>query len=140
MGRDFRTVVSLLGAGELGTLHAFESRYERWQPQVPSDPDRAWKRDASPSAAAGIVHDLGTHLVDQAVVLFGRPDAVYAEVARRRPGGEVDDDAFIALRHANGMRYTSGNRGPLRTRVRGFDFSEAPGRTRSQEWTFKKPP
>ena len=101
---DFRTVTSLLGAGELGTLQAFESRYERWQPRVPSGPDRAWKRDTSPGAAAGIVHDLGTHLVDQAVLLFGRPDAVYAEVARRRPAAKVDDDAFIALRYANGPR------------------------------------
>jgi predicted dehydrogenase len=101
---DFRTVTSLLDAGELGTLHTFESRFERWQPQVPIDPDRAWKRDASASAAAGIVHDLGTHLIDQAVVLFGRPDAVYAEVARRRPGAEVDDDAFIALHYADGPR------------------------------------
>jgi scyllo-inositol 2-dehydrogenase (NADP+) len=101
---DFRTVASVLGAGELGTLHAFESRYERWQPQVPNDPDRAWKRDSSPGAAAGIVHDLGTHLVDQAVALFGRPDAVYAEVARRRRGDGVDDDAFIALRYAIGPR------------------------------------
>jgi scyllo-inositol 2-dehydrogenase (NADP+) len=101
---DFRTVESLLGAGELGTLHTFESRFERWQPQVSSDPGRAWKRDASPSAAAGVVHDLGTHLVDQAVVLFGRPDAVYAEAARRRPGVEVNDDAFIALRYADGPR------------------------------------
>src|SRR6202035_5550881 len=74
------------------------------QPQPPSDPDRAWKRDPSPNAATGIVHDLGTHLVDQAVVLFGRPGAVYAEVARRRPGAGVDDDAFIALRYANGLR------------------------------------
>jgi predicted dehydrogenase len=101
---DFRTVVSLLEADQLGTLHAFESRFERWQPQVPSDPDRAWKHDASPGAAAGIVHDLGTHLVDQAVVLFGRPDAVYAEVARRRSATGVDDDAFIALHYANGPR------------------------------------
>ena len=101
---DFRTVRSLLGRGELGTLHAYESRYERWQPELPSDPDRAWKRDPSPAAAAGIVHDLGTHLVDQAVVLFGRPDAVYAEVARRRPGAELDDDAFLALRYADGRR------------------------------------
>jgi predicted dehydrogenase len=99
---DFRTVASLLEDGELGTLHAFESRFERWQPQVPSDPDRAWKRDGSAGAAAGIVHDLGTHLVDQALVLFGRPDAVYAEAARVRSGSEVDDDAFIALRYANG--------------------------------------
>ena len=60
---DFRTVTSLLGAGELGTLDSFESRYERWQPRVPSGPDRAWKRDTSPGAAAGIVHDLGTCLL-----------------------------------------------------------------------------
>ena len=101
---DFRTVAALLGAHELGTLHAFESRYERWQPELPSDPGRAWKRDATPAAAAGIVHDLGTHLVDQAVVLFGRPAAVYAEVATRRPGATVDDDAFIALHHPDGPR------------------------------------
>jgi scyllo-inositol 2-dehydrogenase (NADP+) len=101
---DFRTVISLLEAGELGTLHAFESRFERWEPQVPNGSDRAWKQDASPGAGAGVVHDLGTHLVDQAVVLFGRPDAVYAEVACRRPPGEVNDDAFIALRYADGPR------------------------------------
>jgi predicted dehydrogenase len=101
---DFRTVMSLLEAGELGTLHTFESRFERWQPQVSTGPDRAWKRDGSPGAAAGIVHDLGTHLTDQAVVLFGRPDAVYAEVACRRPGAEVDDDAFIALCYPDGPR------------------------------------
>lgn len=101
---DFRTVVSLLEADQLGTLHAFESRFERWEPRVPSGPDRAWKRDGSPGAAAGVVHDLGTHLVDQAAVLFGRPDAVYAEVACRRPGAEVNDDAFIALRYADGPR------------------------------------
>lgn len=101
---DFRTVTSLLEAGELGTLHAFESRFERWEPQSPSGPDRAWKRDPSPGAGAGVVHDLGTHLVDQAVVLFGRPDAVYAEVARWRPPGEVNDDAFVALRYASGPR------------------------------------
>jgi len=59
---DFRTVMALLRGGELGTLHVFESRYERWQPQVPSDADRGWKRDPAPSSATGIVHDLGTIL------------------------------------------------------------------------------
>jgi scyllo-inositol 2-dehydrogenase (NADP+) len=96
---DFRTVAALVAAGELGRLHGFESRYERWQPQVPTDPGRAWKRSAAPGAAAGILFDLGTHIIDQAVVLFGRPESVYAEVATVRSGAEVDDDIFVALHY-----------------------------------------
>ena len=63
-----------------GVLHVFESRDERWQPRVPADPGRAWKNERG----AGILPDLGSHLVDQAVVLFGRPQGVYGDVAARR--------------------------------------------------------
>jgi len=70
---DFRTVVDLLGRDALGTLHTFESRYERWQPKMSP---RAWKNDPEPGAGTGILYDLGTHLIDQAVVLFGRPESV----------------------------------------------------------------
>jgi scyllo-inositol 2-dehydrogenase (NADP+) len=94
---DFRTVVDLLHQNRLGVLHRFESRYERWQPLVSADPGRAWKNDGQPGAGAGILFDLGTHLIDQAVVLFGRPRGVYAEIAVRRPSGGVDDDVFVAL-------------------------------------------
>jgi predicted dehydrogenase len=97
---DFRTVAALLDSGRLGTLRRFESRYERWQPEVPTDPGRTWKRSAAPGAGAGVLFDLGTHLIDQAVALFGRPASVYAEVAAVRPGAEVDDDVFIALTYA----------------------------------------
>jgi scyllo-inositol 2-dehydrogenase (NADP+) len=101
---DFRTAVSLLRRGDLGTLLTFESRYERWQPEVSSNPDRAWKNDTQKGAGTGILFDLGSHVIDQAVVLFGRPQAVYAEVAVRRAGSHVDDDAFVALHYSSGPR------------------------------------
>jgi scyllo-inositol 2-dehydrogenase (NADP+) len=101
---DFRTVTSLLRTGELGTLHTFESRFERWQPEVSSAPDRAWKNASGEGVGTGIVFDLGAHLIDQAVMLFGRPEAVYAEVEVRRNGSNVDDDAFVSLHYRHGPR------------------------------------
>src|ERR1039458_6965446 len=101
---DFRTVTALLEAGALGTLNTFESRYERWQPQVPNSADRLWKRDPRLKAGAGILFDLGTHVIDQAIVLFGRPESVYAEVAILRPRAEVDDDVFVTLHYPHGPR------------------------------------
>lgn len=96
---DFRTVQALLAAGELGVVHAFESRYERWQPDVPSGPERSWKREPISGAGVGILYDLGTHLIDQAVALFGRPRSVFAEIDVRRPHAMVDDDVFVALEY-----------------------------------------
>jgi predicted dehydrogenase len=98
---DFRTVADLLGRDALGTLHTFESRYERWQPKVSP---RAWKNDPEPGAGTGILYDLGTHLIDQAVVLFGRPQSVYADIAVRRDDSRVDDDVFVALGYPGGPR------------------------------------
>ena len=54
--------------------------------------------------AGGLLFDLGSHLVDQAIRLFGRPSHVYAEVDLRRSGVEADDDVFIALTHLGGVR------------------------------------
>jgi predicted dehydrogenase len=101
---DFRTVCAVLRSGRLGTVHRFESRYERWQPAVDLNAGRAWKRDPAPGSASGILYDLGTHLIDQAAVAFGRPEAVYAEIDVRRPGALVDDDVFLALRYPGGLR------------------------------------
>jgi scyllo-inositol 2-dehydrogenase (NADP+) len=100
---DFRTAAALVRDGGLGTVHRYESRYERWQPVVPGGPARSWKRQAGVGLATGILWDLGTHVVDQAVHLFGRPSTVYAEVAFRRPGADVDDDAFVALGYTSGL-------------------------------------
>lgn len=97
---DFLTVKRLIADGELGAVTRFESRFERWRPERPTD---AWRERGAPEEGGGLLFDLGSHLVDQAVLLFGPPTHVYAELARRRPGTEVDDDSFVALTHPDGI-------------------------------------
>ena len=101
---DFRTVEALVASGEIGVLYDIESRYERWQPVLSDDPRRSWKQSAARGAGTGILFDLGTHIIDQAVVLFGRPTAVFAQRATRRRGAQVDDDSFVALSYPEGPR------------------------------------
>ena len=97
---DFLTLRRLLAEGALGDVHRFESRFERWRPT----PKKGWRESADPAEAGGTLYDLGSHLIDQALVLWGPVARVYAEVDRRRPGVAVDDDAFVALEHASGVR------------------------------------
>jgi predicted dehydrogenase len=97
---DFRTVRRLIGDGSLGRVRRFESRFERWRPVVKG----GWREVGDAAEGAGILYDLGSHLVDQAVHLFGPVARVYCELDRRRPGVQADDDAFVALTHANGVR------------------------------------
>lgn len=96
---DFLTARSLIESGALGRVARFESRFERWRPL----PAAGWRESADPDDAGGVLFDLGSHLIDQALHLFGPADAVYAEVATRRPAAAVDDDAFVALTHASGV-------------------------------------
>jgi predicted dehydrogenase len=98
---DMLTVRRLLEEDAVGAVTRFESRFERWRPAVRED---AWRERADREEAGGLLFDLGSHLVDQALVLFGRPTHVYAEVERRRAGAEVDDDSFVALAHRDGVR------------------------------------
>ena len=58
-------------------------------------------RGDAPGGAGGLLYDLGSHLVDQALHLFGPVTSVYAELDRRRPGIAVDDDVFLALTHTS---------------------------------------
>ncbi|MFC3895114.1 Gfo/Idh/MocA family oxidoreductase [Lentzea rhizosphaerae] len=95
---DFLTVRKILG--RLGEIRRFESRYERWVPEIWDN----WREFGAPEEAGGLLYDLGAHLVDQAVQLFGPVRTVYAELDLRRPGVQVDDDVFVALTHENGVR------------------------------------
>lgn len=97
---DFLTLRSLLEQGALGEVRRFESRFEWWKPTVVN----SWKTEATVAQGGGILFDLGAHLIDQALLLFGPVDDVYAEIATHRPGGAADDDAFVSLRHASGVR------------------------------------
>ena len=97
---DYRTAARLIASGALGDVRRFESRFERWRPEV----KEGWKESTDPRDAGGILFDLGSHLIDQAVVLFGRPVRVYAELDTRRRGAAAPDDAFVALTHPGGVR------------------------------------
>jgi scyllo-inositol 2-dehydrogenase (NADP+) len=97
---DQLTLRRLLHAGSLGEVHRHESRFERWRPELRAG---AWREETAPREGGGLLLDLGTHLVDQAIQLFGPPEQVYGETDRRR-GGPAEDDVFLALRHASGVR------------------------------------
>ncbi|MGX5182828.1 Gfo/Idh/MocA family protein [Streptomyces avermitilis] len=114
---DFLTLRKLLEEGELGDAWRFESRFERWRPQ----PKGGWRESGDPAEIGGLLYDLGSHLVDQALALFGPAASVYAESDIRRPGAETDDDTFIALTHTNGVRshlYASATAAQLGPRFR----------------------
>jgi predicted dehydrogenase len=98
---DYLTLRRLLANGTLGEIVRFESRFERWRPHLRPG---AWREIASPAEGGGVLLDLGTHLVDQALQLLGPATHVYGEVDHRRDAAG-DDDAFVALRHRTG-RYS----------------------------------
>src|SRR6476661_4845213 len=97
---DFLTVRKLLGEGALGHVHRFESTFERWAPER----RERWQDTTTTTQGAGIVFDLGSHLVDQALQLFGPAALTAAELTILRPGGVSADEAFLSLLHASGTR------------------------------------
>ena len=96
---DFLTLRRLLDANELGRVHRFESRFERWRPELGS----GWRERIPPEEGGGLLLDLGSHLVDQALQLFGPVSGLYAELDARREGAVADDDDFLALEHESGV-------------------------------------
>ncbi|NBC35875.1 Gfo/Idh/MocA family oxidoreductase [Novosphingobium sp. FSY-8] len=89
----FLAVRDAIASGQIGRVTHFESHFDRFRPTVR---DR-WREDGAPGS--GVWYDLGPHLVDQALVLFGRPDAVSADIAALRHGGRADDFAHVVLRY-----------------------------------------
>ena len=73
---DQLTLRRLMAEGSLGDIRRYESRFERWRPQLRRD---AWRETTAPHEGGGVLLDLGTHLVDQALVLFGPVSRVYGE-------------------------------------------------------------
>ncbi|MEW2130271.1 Gfo/Idh/MocA family oxidoreductase [Streptomyces sp. NPDC005435] len=114
---DFLTLRKLIEDGALGDVWRFESRFERWRPELKG----GWRESGDPAEIGGLLYDLGSHVVDQALVLFGPVTEVYAEAVVRRDGAETDDDTFIALTHASGVRshlYVSATTAQLGPRFR----------------------
>ena len=90
---DFLTVARAISDGAVGTVTHFESHFDRFRPEVR---DRWRERDGP---GAGLWFDLGPHLVDQALLLFGPPDRVQADLFRQRPGALSDDWAHVVLHY-----------------------------------------
>jgi predicted dehydrogenase len=92
---DFLTVQNAIREDLVGRVVLFESRIDRYRPDVR---DR-WRE--KPGPGAGLLYDLGPHLIDQALVLFGIPDSVQATLATQRRGGKTDDFFQLVLRYGD---------------------------------------
>ncbi|HJU65705.1 MAG TPA: oxidoreductase [Gemmatimonadaceae bacterium] len=88
---DFLAIQALVRDGRLGRVLHFESHIDRYRPDV----RRRWREQAGPGS--GIWYDLGPHLIDQTLHLFGRPSAVSATLVRQREEAQTDDWAHVVL-------------------------------------------
>ena len=90
---DFRTVAHLMDEGRLGEVMLAQMHWDRFRPEI----KQGWRE--VPADGAGLLADLGPHLIDQAISLFGRPDSIYGDVGCQRVGALVDDYFEIALHY-----------------------------------------
>ena len=89
---DFLTVQKILDKNLLGRLVEVEIHYDRFRPALR---ENTWKEKNSPGT--GILYDLGSHLIDQAQVLFGFPQTITADIRTQRTGGEIADNFAVTL-------------------------------------------
>ncbi|MCB1776622.1 MAG: oxidoreductase [Candidatus Competibacteraceae bacterium] len=90
---DFQTVSQIVKLGSLGRLVEYESHFDRFRNFFSSE--RAWRETAGPGS--GVLYDLGSHLIDQALVLFGLPQGVTADIRSQRKAGTADDQFELIL-------------------------------------------
>jgi scyllo-inositol 2-dehydrogenase (NADP+) len=89
---DFMTVKKLIESGSLGEILNFEIHFNRFKPLL--NPKK-WKEVVSP--ASGIIYDLGSHIIDQVIVLFGTPQNVWGQTFTQRENSEIEDAFDIKL-------------------------------------------
>lgn len=92
---DFLTIRKLLEEDQLGSINAFHARWDRFRPKVA---DR-WRERVE--AGGGVLHDLGSHLIDQVLCLFGLPDWIQADVFVQRRGATANDGFEILMGKGN---------------------------------------
>jgi scyllo-inositol 2-dehydrogenase (NADP+) len=91
---DFLTLRQIVETHALGRIVEYEARWDRYRNYIQSD---TWKEE--PSSGAGLLFNLGSHLIDQALILFGLPSAVTAHLSIVRSGGKVDDWFDVRLHY-----------------------------------------
>jgi len=113
---DFETVKKIVQSGRLGTIVEYECRFDRFRPEPKAN---AW-RERADQPGAGILFDLGPHVIDQALVLFGEPRSITASAFCERETSRVDDSFDVCLEYSNSG---AGLRAMARARIIAF----APG-------------
>jgi predicted dehydrogenase len=103
-----RTLRSVIKGGELGRLVSFESHFDRFRPAPRRD---VWRESGGPGG--GTLFDLGPHLIDEALTLFGAPDTITASVRVEREHAAVDDAWDILLEYEHPYRFTAALRATL---------------------------
>ena len=98
---DFQTVRQIVQQGCLGRLVEYESHFDRFRNTF--SPERAWREEAGPGS--GVLFDLGSHLIDQAQVLFGLPQMLTADIRSQREAGKADDQ-FELILHYDELKVT----------------------------------
>ncbi|KAF9922625.1 hypothetical protein FBU30_007254 [Linnemannia zychae] len=105
---DFRTVQKLVQSqkSSLGRIVSIESRFDRFR----NFSKEGWRETGRVEEGSGVLYDLCSHLLDQALVLFGEPEFISAHVSNQRqlPTSTVDDDFLVHLDYKDGLRYTLG--------------------------------
>jgi scyllo-inositol 2-dehydrogenase (NADP+) len=92
---DFRTVQALIASGRLGQITHFESHFDRFRPAV----RQRWRENAL--NGGGLLYDLGPHLIDQALTLFGAPQSVNATIGAYREQAKAEDYVHLQLGYAD---------------------------------------
>jgi predicted dehydrogenase len=92
---DFGTVKEIVRSGKLGKIVEYECRYDRFRPELKAN---AW-RERADQAAAGVLFDLGPHVIDQALVLFGEPRSITASAFCERETSQVDDSFDVCMEY-----------------------------------------
>jgi len=95
---DFLTVQKIIEEKRLGKIVEFEAHYDRYRNYIQ---ENTWKEEQGPGG--GILYNLGSHMIDQALCLFGIPDFVDARIGIQRTGGKVDDFYDIRMEYKNMM-------------------------------------
>ena len=96
---DFQAILELVASGALGRIVRFESNYDRFRPQLRPG---AWRERSGPGS--GIFFDLAPHLIDHALLLFGLPEALTADIRVEREGAVADDAFDLAFHYPRGLR------------------------------------
>lgn len=100
---DFKTLRSVVEKGLVGRVVELEMYYDRFRNQLK---DNAWREKNLPGS--GIWYDLGAHLLDEALVLFGRPKYVWADLAAQRKDSQAIDYFNVILKYSSGLRVKLG--------------------------------